>query len=92
MTTVGYGDDTPITVAGYLIATVCMFVGLVILALPITIIGANFDELYREMRKQGEHVYMYNCVCVCVWLGSLSPAQSRPLNYLYCQTTSLVTS
>jgi len=55
MTTVGYGDDTPITVAGYLIATVCMFVGLVILALPITIIGANFDELYREMRKK-EHL------------------------------------
>jgi len=55
MTTVGYGDNTPITVAGYLIATVCMFVGLVILALPITIIGANFDELYREMRKK-EHL------------------------------------
>mmetsp|Transcript_16851 Transcript_16851/g.46928 ORF Transcript_16851/g.46928 Transcript_16851/m.46928 type:complete len:144 (+) Transcript_16851:135-566(+) len=32
-----------------------MFVGLVILALPITIIGANFDELYREMRKK-EHL------------------------------------
>lgn len=32
-----------------------MFVGLVILALPITIIGANFDELYREMHKK-EHL------------------------------------
>jgi hypothetical protein len=45
----------PPQVSGYLIATVCMFVGLVILALPITIIGANFDELYREMRKK-EHL------------------------------------
>jgi hypothetical protein len=42
-------------VAGYVIATFCMFVGLVIIALPITIIGANFDELYRELRKK-EHL------------------------------------
>jgi hypothetical protein len=28
-----------------------MFWGLVVLSLPITIVGANFDEEYREMRK-----------------------------------------
>ena len=29
-----------------------MFMGLIVLSLPITIIGANFDELYREMRRK----------------------------------------
>jgi hypothetical protein len=54
MTTVGYGDDYPITVWGQLVAIVTMFAGLILLSLPITIIGANFDELYREQRKK-EH-------------------------------------
>ena len=29
-----------------------MFCGLVVLSLPITIIGANFDDEYRELRKR----------------------------------------
>ena len=52
MTTVGYGDQVPITTAGKIIAVCTMFCGLVVLSLPITIIGANFDDEYRELRKR----------------------------------------
>ena len=31
-----------------------MFCGLVVLSLPITIIGANFDDEYRELRKRAQ--------------------------------------
>ena len=55
MTTVGYGDLYPTTPVGQIIATITMFWGLIVLSLPITIIGANFDEEYREMRRR-EHV------------------------------------
>jgi len=54
MTTVGYGDTYPITLPGQLVAIVTMFCGLIVLSLPITIIGANFDDLYRDMRKKDE--------------------------------------
>ena len=52
MTTVGYGDHLVITTPGHVIAVVTMFCGLVVLSLPVTIIGANFDELYRELQKR----------------------------------------
>jgi hypothetical protein len=52
MTTVGYGDQFPVTAPGKVIAVLTMFSGLVVLSLPITIIGANFDDEYRELRKR----------------------------------------
>ena len=52
MTTVGYGDVYPVTFIGQLTAMLVMFWGLVVLSLPITIVGANFDEEYREMKKR----------------------------------------
>ena len=55
MTTVGYGDATPVTVFGQICAMVLMLFSLIVLALPITIIGANFDEEYRDMRLQAMH-------------------------------------
>jgi voltage-gated potassium channel Kch len=51
MTTVGYGDQFPVTELGKLVAVFTMFSGLIVLSLPITIIGANFDSEYREFKK-----------------------------------------
>jgi len=54
MTTVGYGDQYPVSTAGKVIAVLTMFCGLVVLSLPITIIGANFDDEFRELRKRAQ--------------------------------------
>jgi len=51
MTTVGYGDHYPVTAWGQIVAVLTMVVALVVLSLPITIIGANFDEEYAELRR-----------------------------------------
>lgn len=49
LTTVGYGDVTPITPAGRMFGGFCMIVGLCILALPVAIISTGFaQELSRR--------------------------------------------
>lgn len=40
--TIGYGDVVPVTALGKLIATVTIFAGLVLMALPVGIIATGF--------------------------------------------------
>ncbi|KAF0695144.1 Aste57867_14041 [Aphanomyces stellatus] len=48
MTTVGYGESVPVTPLGKVIASLTMMSGTVILALPISVIGANFQRIVKE--------------------------------------------
>ncbi|XP_051249451.1 potassium voltage-gated channel subfamily S member 3a [Dicentrarchus labrax] len=51
MTTVGYGDTFPVTLAGKLIGTLCIVCGLLIVALPITNIFNKFSKFYERQRQ-----------------------------------------
>ena len=44
MCTVGYGDAYPVTAAGRTIAVFTMFLGVLIIALPVTVIGSSFSN------------------------------------------------
>jgi hypothetical protein len=51
MTTVGFGDCFPVSTPGKMLAMMTMIMGVLILALPITVIGSNFQkmvEMYEE--------------------------------------------
>eukprot|EP00756_Hemistasia_phaeocysticola_P039391 Hpha_TRINITY_DN16811_c3_g1::TRINITY_DN16811_c3_g1_i1::g.151275::m.151275/K04886/KCNB2; potassium voltage-gated channel Shab-related subfamily B member 2 len=50
LTTVGYGDMYPVTLFGYIVGAMAMMAGLLIVAFPIIIIGANFTEVREEWR------------------------------------------
>ncbi|XP_058488887.1 potassium voltage-gated channel subfamily S member 2 [Solea solea] len=50
MTTVGYGDVVPVTVAGKLAASGCILSGTLVVALPITIIFNKFSHFYRRQK------------------------------------------
>ena len=51
LTTVGYGDIVPVSIVGKLNASVCMFVGYVVLSIPVPAIVQNFSTLYRMGKK-----------------------------------------
>ena len=52
MTTVGYGDVVPVTVAGKLAASGCILGGILVVALPITILFNKFSHFYRRQKAQ----------------------------------------
>ena len=46
MTTVGYGDTFPVENPGKAVATLAMLGGVLVLALPLSVIGSNFTDAY----------------------------------------------
>ena len=52
ITTVGYGDDVPITPTGKVFGALCAALSIIITALPISIIGSNFSLYYSHAQAQ----------------------------------------
>ncbi|XP_041828293.1 potassium voltage-gated channel subfamily S member 3a [Melanotaenia boesemani] len=50
MTTVGYGDTFPVTLAGRLIGSLCIICGLLIVALPITNVFNKFSKFHQKQK------------------------------------------
>jgi hypothetical protein len=49
ITTTGYGEDVPITPAGYATASILILIGPFVIAFPTVILSANFQETHREL-------------------------------------------
>lgn len=54
ITTVGYGDISPATSVGKLVATLTMCVGVLSISVPVAVIAASFQEEYATMQQQKE--------------------------------------
>merc|ERR1719440_2765166 len=54
MTTVGYGDTIPVTNLGRLVGGLAMLGGIIMLALPTTVFGAQFAEEYNSMKSDAQ--------------------------------------
>jgi len=59
ITTVGYGDVYPTSVAGKMIGTLMILAGVIVLAMPIGVVGANFSrEYYRVVDDKKRRLLM----------------------------------
>jgi len=54
--TVGYGDMYPVTSMGKCMAIICMICAILILALPISVIGANFSQAWLASKESKERM------------------------------------
>lgn len=54
LVTVGYGDYTTITAAGQVVGIITQLSGVIVLALPLSIIGANFHEEREKINREIE--------------------------------------
>ncbi|PIO54834.1 hypothetical protein TELCIR_23791 [Teladorsagia circumcincta] len=63
MATVGYGDLVPVTVAGKMVGTGAIVCGVMVLALPITIMVNNFMQVVklREEKIVKKYAQQHDC-------------------------------
>uniref|UniRef100_A0A7S2HF39 Potassium channel domain-containing protein n=1 Tax=Haptolina brevifila TaxID=156173 RepID=A0A7S2HF39_9EUKA len=54
MTTVGYGDITPLTWGGKMLTCICIVIGVLFMAMPISIVGSAFATAWEEMHIDHE--------------------------------------
>jgi voltage-gated potassium channel len=83
ITTVGYGDVVPITVAGKLIASVAALMGFLLLALPVGIVATAFaDEIHRR-----EFVVTWSMIAHVPLFATLDASEiAEIMHYLRAQT------
>ncbi|XP_067408465.1 A-type voltage-gated potassium channel KCND1 [Emydura macquarii macquarii] len=51
MTTLGYGDMVPSTVAGKIFGSICSLSGVLVIALPVPVIVSNFSRIYHQNQQ-----------------------------------------
>lgn len=54
LTTVGYGDVFPVTYYGQMVGLATQLLGVITLALPLSIIGSNFHEMRQKLKDHEE--------------------------------------
>ena len=79
LTTVGYGDYTPVTTAGHLIASVCAACGVLVLTMPIGVIASTFYSFYNCNKYATMYTSRYQATQISSDLKTIETVQKREL-------------
>lgn len=82
MTTIGYGEFSPTTLGGKVIGVVCFYVGVIFLAMPITVLGANFQIVYTRRFADDEEQVTKSSTSLNLSLRSPSSQQGEYMKAL----------
>merc|ERR1719440_1568956 len=77
MTTVGYGEKYPKTLQGRIVGVMCMFLGILLIALPTAIVGQNFQEVYRNLLDQQARQLKKKSSKVSLSIGTISAMKTK---------------
>lgn len=93
-TTVGYGDLFPTSVGGRIVAVFCMYYGVLLMALPITVIGNNFTKEYDRIHGNNEEELVYNALMQLAYLtheeSLVALVGGHPVNSEWFKFTRLI--
>lgn len=60
LTTVGYGDHVPKSAGGQIIGSLCAICGIIVLAMPVAMIVANFNNYYQKKKDRERFISLKN--------------------------------
>ena len=86
MTTVGYGDLYPTSTAGRLLGSIVLFLSIICLAVPISLVGVHIDkasaDYIRAAQQRSKQIGRRSSVDV------VGPSQHRALNHVDLETNT----
>ena len=60
MTTIGYGDMYPVGSLGKILGMIIVMCGILVIALPTTVVGSNFNAIYLATEPNHNFDWMKN--------------------------------